>query len=195
MHADVANLPTLEQVRLLRRGELDFGIFPNGVRQEGLELELLSDGDPLAAFLARDNPLAERGVLAPAALRDESLVVLPRSLNPVGLELWLEDLRGAGYEFAGIVEAGGVTVRDLFLAVRGTGGILLGPHWYEHDVALDALDLTVRPLDPAVSMWQTVIAWPVDRGMHGSAVLDAVRGAAGEIHRRAEATPSDADTD
>src|SRR5205823_5061907 len=125
-------------------------------------------------------------VLAPAALRGESLVVLPRSLNPVGLGLWLEDLRGAGYEFAGIVEAGGVTVRDLFLAVRGTGGILLGPSWYEQDVALDALDLAVRPLDPPVSMWETVIAWPTDRGVYGSTVLDAVREAAGEVRRLAE---------
>ena len=187
VHASVANLPSLEQVALLRRGELDFGIFPNGVRHEGLELELLADGDPLAAFLAREHRLAEHGVLTPAALRDESVVVLPRSLNPTGLEIWLEDLRNAGYEFAGIVEAGGVTVRDLLLTVRGSGGILLGPHWYEQDVALDALEIAVRLLDPPVAMWETVIVWPADRGVQGSASLDAVREAAGEVRRLAEA--------
>ena len=121
--------------------------------------------------------------------------MLPRSLNPAGLELWLEYLRGAGYEFAGIVEASGVTVRDLFLTVRSTGGILLGPDWYEQDAALDALDLAARPVDPSISMWETVIAWPADRGVHRSGVLAAVREAAGEVHRLAEATRSGDGTD
>ena len=195
VQTSVANLPSLEQVALLRRGELDFGIFPKGLRHDGLELELLSSGEPLAAFLVREHPLAEQGVLTPAALRDESVVVLPRSLNPAGLELWLEYLRGAGYEFAGIVEASGVTVRDLFLTVRSTGGILLGPDWYEQDAALDALDLAARPVDPSISMWETVIAWPADRGVHRSGVLAAVREAAREVHRLAEATRSGDGTD
>jgi DNA-binding transcriptional LysR family regulator len=181
VRATVANLPSLEQVQRLRRGELDFAIFPNGVRHDGLELEPLSSGDPLAAFLVREHPLAAKGVLTPADLARESIVVFPRSLNPIGLELWLTDVREAGYGFAGIVEAGGATVRDLFLAVRDSNGILLGPSWYEQDVALDALALAVRPLDPPLKMWHTVVAWATEPGDRLAVLLPAVRAAAAKV--------------
>ena len=44
---------TSEQVRLLRRGELDLGIYPLAGEQPGLEQESLFAGEPLALYVAR----------------------------------------------------------------------------------------------------------------------------------------------
>jgi len=181
LRTTVAHLPSPDQVAALRRGDLDIGIFPHSVEYADIEVHDLSDGENLAAFLDRRHPLASTDVLTPPDLRNEALVVFPRSVNPIGLELWLASVRKGGYDFAGVIEASGLTSRDLFLSVREHNAVLLGPRWYELNGDLEALGLVVRPLDPPLAMWKTVVAWSTDPAQSLAPLLAAVREAAREL--------------
>ena len=102
-------------------------------------------------------------------------------MNPIGLELWLASVRKGGYDFADLIEASGLTSRDLFLSVREHNAVLLGPRWYELNGDLEALGLVVRPLDPPLAMWKTVVAWSTDPAQSLAPLLAAVREAAREL--------------
>src|SRR3954462_9211324 len=67
-HAEVARLPALEQQRRLRDGRLALGLFPETDDQHGLRREPLLPEEPLAAFMARDHPLASNDAITPGDL-------------------------------------------------------------------------------------------------------------------------------
>lgn len=153
----VAHMVADEQIRRLQRGELDLGIFPGAGDVTELLTEPLFEGEPVAAFLNLDHPLARKAALSPADLADQTLVSFWHAANPA-LAAWLdEELRRLGCRPQELHEPG-TDVRDWILAVAAGAGIALLES-SARDVA-DAGTLIVRrPLDPPIQMPDTVLAW------------------------------------
>ena len=155
----VVNLLAREQVRRLLDGDLELGIFSYVENFDGIELEPLFAGEPLAAFLRPDHPLAERDVLRAADVHDQQGVIVPRVASPAFHEWLLAAFAESGYRFASTREAGGAESRDLLLAVASGLGIAFLPGSL-HDVGRAASQIvTCLPLDPPLRMPETVIAW------------------------------------
>src|SRR4051794_36604283 len=96
--ADVARVAAVDQIRRLRDGSLDLGIFPHTNGQAGLETEPLLPEEPLAAFMAPDHPLAAKDALTSEDLREVPVLVF-QSANPPLWEACKGRLEGAGFVF------------------------------------------------------------------------------------------------
>jgi DNA-binding transcriptional LysR family regulator len=181
----VKQLLAFEQIGRLQSGELDLGIFPSADSVPKLETELLVAGEPLTAFLRPDHPLAEKNVLGPDDLAEETLVTVQSAANP-RFVAWLSELERMGYRFGGLHEVGSDT-RDWILAVAEGAGVMLLPA-----SALepgDARTIVVRrPLDPPVMMPDTVVAWRTRPPAQLRALTDEIR----ELTRGLRATMSSA---
>jgi DNA-binding transcriptional LysR family regulator len=183
----VRHLTGHEQVRQLRSGELDLAVLHGGGTLPGIESEPLFPGEPVAAFLARGHPLADRSTLGPSDLEDETLVVIPRTANPAFRDQWLVRIDAAGYRFPSVHEAGGPFARDLLLAVASGAGVAFGAFSLSDVTEVGAI-VVRRALDPPVSMPETVAAWPADAPRRLRADLEAVREVACSIRRLPEPT-------
>jgi DNA-binding transcriptional LysR family regulator len=169
----VTHLPSLEQVRRLRAGELELGVFHDPGETEGLEQEPLFPGEPLAAFLPEGHPLAERSILGPEDFRDEVLIV-SREVNPALHERWLGLIEQAGYRFRSMHDAGGMDGRDVILAVAEGLGTGLEPFSLAEVAGAGGL-VVRRRIDPPIRMPDTVVAWRADPPPQLRTVLDDVR--------------------
>ena len=178
----VTHLLTLEQVRRLRAGQLDVGIFLGVEKHAGLEVEPLNRGEPISAFLAPDHPLAAKPVLGPADLREETLVTFPHAVDPA-LTDWLQAERErAGYRFRAVHETSGTAIRDEIMAiVAGLGVALLATSLKDTGEAGGIV--VPRPLDPPLAMPEAVVAWRANPPGQLSGVLVTVREVAREVHR------------
>ncbi len=181
LRVQVTHLNFLEQTRFLRDGELDLGIFHLGADQTEFEYEPLFRGEPVAAFLPPGHALAEQAILKPEDLRSETLVVFPEEANPALHERTLERIEEAGYRFASVREASGMNPRDVMLSVAEGLGIALGP------VSLHAVSdvgsiVIRRPLEPALTMPDMVVAWRADPPGRLKDKLHVVRGVANALH-------------
>lgn len=173
----VTDLLALEQVRRLRAAELDLGIFPYAEDHEGIELEPLFAGNAVAMYLPIGHRLAAQDALRPDDLRDEVLVTGPRAVNPALYDRALALFAGAGYSFRSVHETGGASIRDVMLSVAGGLGVALGPHSLA-ELSEAASIVVRRPLDPPVSMPDTVVAWRAHPPRRLQTVLSVVRGVA-----------------
>jgi DNA-binding transcriptional LysR family regulator len=174
VHAHVTHLYSGEQVRRLRRGELDVGIFHDAGPHSELETEPLFPGESLGAFLPKTHPLAARAALGPEDLSDEVLVTFPRHGNPALHDWLLSTLADVGFSFADVHEVSSMDTRDLVLAVADGFGVGVGPASL---VLLSEAGMLVSccPLEPAASMPDTVLAWPQQPPRHLEGVLRSVR--------------------
>jgi DNA-binding transcriptional LysR family regulator len=172
----VRDLVEREQVQRLQDGELDLGIVPSAGVLPGLESAPLTAGEPLAVFLRPDHPLAEKLVLAPADLAGETLVSFGEAAEP-SLAAWLGEQRErAGYGFRALVESGADT-RDWILAVAAGTGIALLPS-SAHETADAGAVVVRRPLDPPLTMPDTVVAWRARPPAGLRALTDDIRAVA-----------------
>jgi hypothetical protein len=104
-------------------------------------------------------------VLGPDDLREERLVSFPRAVDPALYDRMLALLGRAGYSFSVVGEAGSKDPRDLLLAVAGGMGVALEPLSLK-EVSEAGGIVVRRPLDPTVTMPDTVIAWPTQPQRH-----------------------------
>ena len=184
---EVVHMGTRDQIRGLRAGELDVGIFHYAEEHEGFVLERLYPGEPLVAYLAPSDALAEKDVITPADVGDKTLVIFAREINPT-LHDWLRDLlERAGYRFAGVSETGSQdSVRDLLVSVAAGAGINIAPFSVK-DVS-QAGDVVVRrPIDPPLTAPDTVIALPAKPSGQLEQVVSGLREIAAEL--RVEGAP------
>lgn len=79
---DLHELSTNDQVTALQRGELDFGLLHPPVSSAELRIEPMGDS-PLVLVAATDHSLAAEKTLGLVALRDEPMILYPRSVGPV----------------------------------------------------------------------------------------------------------------
>jgi DNA-binding transcriptional LysR family regulator len=178
---EVIHIPATEQLRRLRDAELDVGVFHDIGGLDGLELEPLFPGEPVAAFLAPRHRLAAKDVLGPADLRDEPVVLFPRATNPLLHERLLHRIDEAGYRLDELEEAGGPDTRDLLLAIAEGRGVALLPFSFLE--ALEARALVVRrPLEPSVAWPDTVVAMRSDPPEQLRTVLEEIHAIARELH-------------
>jgi DNA-binding transcriptional LysR family regulator len=176
----VIHLSTVELVRRLLDGELEFAVFPRITNSAALEMEALFPGEPLVAYVASDHRLASEPFVRPADVQDETLLAVPRSENP-DLADWMEsELEEAEYRFGNVVELGGADLRDRILAAASGVGVALLPASVaaSGDAGLLAV---ARPLDPPLSMPETVVAWRANVSGHLAPVIDAARSLAREL--------------
>jgi DNA-binding transcriptional LysR family regulator len=173
---------TLEQIRQLRDGELDLGIFYHADHYPAVETESMFAGEPLAAYLASSHVLAGKQALVPDDLRSEALITFPREVNPALHDRLLALVADAGYTFAAVKEAGGKTARDLMLAVAEKLGVALEPTSLK-EVSEAGGVVARRELDPPVFMPDTVVAWPARPPRHLQPLLACVRDVARELRR------------
>jgi DNA-binding transcriptional LysR family regulator len=185
----VTHLPSLEQVRRLRAGELELGVFHDPGETEGLEQEPLFPGELLAAFLAEGHPLAERSILGPEDFRDEVLIV-SHEVNPALHDRWLGLIEQAGYRFRSMYDAGGMDGRDVILAVAEGLGTGLEPFSLAEVAGAGGL-VVRRRIDPPIRMPDTVVAWRADPPPQLRKVLADVRTVARRL--RAEDRHSEGD--
>ena len=181
VRVQVTHLGFLEQSRFLHEGELDLGIFHAAADHTDLEYEPLFKGEPLAAFLPPGHGLAERQVLKPKDLQNETLVVFPQEANPALHERTLARIEKAGYRFAAVREASGMNPRDVMLSVAEGLGVALGPVSLQ-DVSDVGSIVIRRPLEPALTMPDMVVAWRADPPGRVKDKLDLVRGVAKTLH-------------
>lgn len=156
--AQITHIPSIEQVRRLRGGELDLGIIDHAEDYAELEMEPLFAGEQLWAFLPRGHRLAARENLGPEDLRKEDLVLFPREEDPALHDRLLALIQAEGYAFRAVHEASSMNGRDLLLAVAAGLGIAFGPLSLK-EVGAAAPIVINRPLDPPPSLPDTMLAW------------------------------------
>jgi DNA-binding transcriptional LysR family regulator len=179
-HTEVAHLLELEQVRRLRDGELDLGIFSLVESHRELEYEPLCAGESLAAFLPAGHRLAGYELVGPDELQGETLITLPRAANPALHDWLLEVTERAGYGFRKVSDPGGVDARDWLWAVASGRGVAFLPSSFHEEHRAGGIVVRV-PITPPLTMPETVIAWRSNPPSQLEAVLVAAREAAREL--------------
>lgn len=183
----ITQLFSLDQIGLLRRGDLDLGIFPAGGRQAGIEAEQLFPGEPMFALLPAGHRLTGKPVLGPDDLAEETLLTGRRADNPFFYDRMLAVIQSAGYRFVGVRETTGTSARDLVLGVAGGFGVAFAPSSLRGES--EALGVVVRrSLDPPLWMPETVVAWQTDPSRQLATLLADVRAVARELWH-ADQTP------
>jgi DNA-binding transcriptional LysR family regulator len=190
----VTHLTAREQRRRLLRGELDAGIFHLAGPVDGFVTEPLFPGEPIAAFFAPGHRLERKDHVRPEDVVDEILVTYPRSENPTLHDRFYGLIENAGYRFLDKREASGPGERDLLLAVSEKHGILFASDLLK-DVTGAGRIVVRRPLEPPVSMPDTVVAWRADPPSQLARILETLRAAARELHADAGTTGADEDPD
>jgi DNA-binding transcriptional LysR family regulator len=157
---EVTHLNSIEQLKLLRDGELDLAIVIDPDDGPDLEIEPLFPGEVLAACLPAGHRLADRQVIRPPDLHEETLVCSGSSLNPGAYVRALNRFAAAGYHFQRVEETGAANGRELVFSIASGRGIALAlPSLDEFSEANG--DVILRPLDPPVRMPHTAVAWRV----------------------------------
>jgi DNA-binding transcriptional LysR family regulator len=181
----IAHLSPVEQLARLRDGRLELGIVHHADHLEEIEQEPLFVGEPLMAYLPLEHPLAAREVLVPADLESETLIMLPSTAYGALNDRLLALLTQSGYRFAALLEAGGVDVRDLMLAVAGGLGIAVGAASLK-DVNEAGSIVARRALDPEPTTPETVVVWRDLPPSQLAAKLASVRDVARRLRRAQE---------
>jgi DNA-binding transcriptional LysR family regulator len=182
---DVAHVHTAEQLRALQGGELDLGVIRHARDARGIEVEPLFQGEQLAAFLWIGHRLAPSSSVGPDDLREESLVVPPRTVDPA-LDDRLKTRLVAGYQFREIRDAPGADARSLLFAVGEHRAIAVAPISLLYAAGDVATLVTARPLRPALLMPDTALAWRADPPPELGKIVAAARAVARRLYRRAD---------
>ncbi|HEY4825739.1 MAG TPA: LysR family transcriptional regulator [Solirubrobacteraceae bacterium] len=183
LQLQVTHIGSLEQIRRLRSGELDFGLFYVPVPYADIECEPLFHADPIMALLPHGHPLSAKRAVRPKDVTGETLVTFARSGNPTVYDWWMSAIQCAGYRFDGLNEVSGPDPRDVILAVAGGSGIALGSSSYV--VGTDASGLVmVRPLVKKVLHPGISVGWRTRGPRHEAALVDVVREVARAVRSR-----------
>lgn len=179
----VMHLPTREQLRRLRLGELDLAVVEHCRPEPDIEMRPLFRGEPLAAFLPRGHQLALEPLIGPRHTQGRMLLTAPRSANPALHDQVMATLDEAGYHFRDVRELCGADHRDVLLAVAEGCGIAVGPLSMARVAGeLEAM-VTRCPLDPPRRMPDTMLAWAADAPPSLDAALEDAATIATEMHR------------
>lgn len=157
---DVVYLRTAEQIRRLRSGRLDLGLIHDTGELEGIDVEPVFQGEPLAAFLPASHRLANTNAVAAGDLLEDEcvLVVPPRDADPALADLVVARLSDAGHDVRDVREATADDPRSLLLAIAHNHWIAIEPASTLDAVGDVASLVAVRPLAPAVAMPDTALA-------------------------------------
>jgi DNA-binding transcriptional LysR family regulator len=184
LQPEVTHMWALEQVGRLRAGRLDLGVFLQAESYPELESEPLFPGEQMMAFLPSGHPLAARSTLKPEDLTSETFITYPRSLNPTFYDRYMSLLEELGFRFRAVHEISTVDPRDALLAVTSGLGLIFGPSFLS-ELGDEGRNLVGRPLEPAVRMPETVVAWRASAPRRLRSLISAVRESARALHSEA----------
>jgi DNA-binding transcriptional LysR family regulator len=162
LQVTVTHLPSLAQLQRLHSGELDLAVLHQPSDEEGIEMEPLFEGEPLAALLPIGHRLAGRQALHPEDLADEVLIMPPGSADPALNHKLTAALEEVGHRFREVLETPGWDPRDVLFAVADGRGITVRPRSTMVVVGQSDTIVTARPLEPEMRMPDTAIAWRAD---------------------------------
>jgi DNA-binding transcriptional LysR family regulator len=177
----VTHVLAAEQARGLGSGELDIGIFPDFLDDDGFDREPLFPGEPLAAFLWPGHPLAAKPALGPADFGEQTLVTPRPEADLAGVGWLHETLESEGYRFGDRREVGGNSPRDHLVAVAAGQGVAFLPASVEASEAAGALIIR-RPLDRPVPLPNTVVAWRAGAPAQLRPLIANLRGVARQLY-------------
>ncbi|WP_053227893.1 LuxR family transcriptional regulator [Solirubrobacter soli] len=166
-----------EQLARLRGGHLDLGVVRVSHAEPGIGSELLSVGAPMMAFVRADLRLAGRGAITPGDVADAVLIMPSRLLGPATFDTWAARLADNGYRFRQVRGAVGTAPEDLIAAVAQGQGIGIAMADFVPAASLGS-KVVKLPLDPALPLPRTVLAWPADRAGELAHRIAVARGAA-----------------
>jgi DNA-binding transcriptional LysR family regulator len=178
----VAHLTEAEQVERLRAGEVDLGVLHDATADAEIAFEPLFPGEPLAAVVPADHPLASRSKLTPEDLRAEVLVTVSPSARPALHDRLAVRLNAAGYRFRAASGAENLDARDVIVAVASGRGVAVEPESICGEAQSSGL-VVCRPLEPEVLMPDVVVAWPLAPPARLQPLLETVRAVARDLWR------------
>jgi DNA-binding transcriptional LysR family regulator len=182
LDVEVVHLRSAEQLSRLRLGELHVGIVHDAGGQPEIRTEPVFRGARLVAFVPPAHRLASRATLGPDDLRQERLLVSPRSADPALADGLTALLEREGYAFRDIRETCGAHVRDLLFAVAEGRGIALGPISTPKLVGEAAAIVSCAELQPPLWMPDTTLAWRSQPSSYLALVIDGARAVARELY-------------
>jgi DNA-binding transcriptional LysR family regulator len=182
--AEVAHLWAREQVARLRSGQLDLGVFMRSEDYPELECVPLFPGEQVHVFVPASHPLAAKSAVTPESVASQTLLSVPRAVNPAFYDRYMALFEEAGYRFRDLHVIDTTDPRDVLLAVAGGLGVACGPSSLR-EVGEEGEPLAGVPLDPSIALPEIVVAWrkPAPRQLRG--MLDAVRSTAQLLYREA----------
>lgn len=154
----VAEMDTVDAVEALRRGEVDFALARlDGARPPLGVLPLGSDA--LVAALPEGHALLATEAPVPlAALAEEPLVALPRSISPAYFDRQVAACRAAGFEPVAVREVGSA-MAQLAIVAAGLGVALVSAAM----ARLSPPGVGFRPLAAPVESVGVALVWNAER--------------------------------
>jgi DNA-binding transcriptional LysR family regulator len=187
---EVTHMYTLEQVRRLRAGEIDVGVYADAGEQPDVSTEPLFRGESVTLFVAESHRLSGRDAIGPQDVRGETLIAFPRALNPGYFDRWMALLDENGFLFDGVQESTSLNPRDVMLHAARGGAVALAPESFAHQGAADVVGVVSCPLERPLTMPDTRIAWMTSAGNGVAPSLAVAREVAREIYRRSAPLPA-----
>jgi hypothetical protein len=182
LEPEVVHLPSAEQVRQLRAGDLDLGLLHETGDAKGLECERIFRGEPLVAVVPLGHRAAGNDVVRLGDLAGDVLLVVRRSAEP-GLHAGVIAAASSdGVAFRAVREAPGADVRDLLFAVASGQGVTLAPRSLPRCVGDLSEAVATRPLEAQGRMPDSVVAWPVQVRHELSSVCASARAVARRLY-------------
>jgi DNA-binding transcriptional LysR family regulator len=182
LQTQVAHLRGPDQLTRLRSGELELGLLENVGLSDGVAAEPVFPGERLVAFLAVGHPLTLNEALRPADLADETLLCVPRAMDPPLSDLVDGLCRDAGLRFRERKEVGAGDVRDLLLAVSERGCVALGTRSAQRAAGEVGSLVVARPVEPALWLPETMLVWRTASKLSLGAALEVARAGARELY-------------
>jgi DNA-binding transcriptional LysR family regulator len=178
---DLAYLRTSEQVQRLQIGELELALIHFASEAERIDIEPVYKGERLAAFLPLGHPAAGAEAVAPGDLGDDVRVMTPRKADPLDDHVTAK-LTAAGHSFREQRETSGIDARSLVFAVAEHRCVAIAPTSTVELLGDIASLVTVRPLDPAVRMPDTALAWRAEPLPQLNEIVASARDVASAIY-------------
>ncbi|MEA2247599.1 MAG: hypothetical protein QOH46_2128 [Solirubrobacteraceae bacterium] len=179
LDVEVTHLPTAEQLRRLRDGDLDLGLVHDSGPADGVETQRAYRGEPLTPVVSLGHRVTARASVRLEDLAGEVLLVVPRRDEPGLHDRIVAVATSDGRPFREIREAPGADVRDLLFAVASGQGVALVPRSMPASLGALGDAVIARPLAPAGFMPDTVLAWPASVPLE----LDGPHAAARDVAR------------
>jgi DNA-binding transcriptional LysR family regulator len=175
---EVLRMRTAEQLRRLHVGELDLGVVHDAGAVDAIDVTPLWPGEPLDVHVTLGHRLAAAEAVGHAELEHETLLVSPRGADPALADRLRALFDAAGLSFGEVLETRSADPTDLLFAVAEGRGVAIAPRSAGATIGEVGTLVASRPLEPSLSMPDTMLATRADGSPELAAVLAEARAVA-----------------